>query len=161
MPHCAPGAVSPHSLRGLSRPSRNRRRRHPRVPRFLSRLPLIVREPSVINLLDLPVVVVVVVVVRRALDVTQRLRGQQCTVGHDGYNFTAWPGRASQGPSRVLLALLKYKFPPSGVHQQVVEASASLLLHALHRGRGRHDGWRGRGDRASAHHGRERQPTGV
>ena len=103
MPHCAPGAVSPHSLRGLSRPSRNRRR-HPRVPRFLSRLPLIVREPSVINLLDLldsPVVVVVVVVVvvavvvRRALDVTQRLRGRQCTVGHDGYNFTAWPGRAS------------------------------------------------------------------
>ena len=93
MPHCAPGALSPHSLRGLSRPSRDRRR-HPRVPRFLSRLPLIVREPSVINLLDLldsPVVVVVV----RALDVTQRLRGRQCTVGHDGYNFTAWPGRAS------------------------------------------------------------------
>ena len=100
MPHCAPGAVSPHSLRGLSRPSRNRRR-HPRVPRFLSRLPLIVREPSVINLLDLfdstvvVVVVVVVDVVRRALDVAQRLRGRQCTVGHDGYNFTAWPGRAS------------------------------------------------------------------
>ena len=56
--------------------------------------PSIVVVVVVVVVVDV-VVVVVVVVVRRALDVTQRLRGRQCTVGHDGYNFTAWPGRAS------------------------------------------------------------------